>query len=38
MDVEEITYEAVDWIQLIQDRDKLGGGALVNTVMSLRVP
>jgi hypothetical protein len=35
MDLEEIHWGGVDWIDLAQERDKLR--ALVNTVMSLRV-
>jgi hypothetical protein len=36
MDLGEIGFADVDWIYLDQDRDRLR--ALVNTVMSLRVP
>jgi hypothetical protein len=36
MDIREIGFGDVDWIHLAQDRDKWR--ALVNTVMSLRVP
>jgi hypothetical protein len=32
----EIGWEGRDWIKLVQDRDQWG--ALVNTVMNLRVP
>jgi hypothetical protein len=32
----EMVYGDVDWINLAQDRDRLG--ALVNTVMNVRVP
>jgi hypothetical protein len=35
MDLREIGWGTVDWIQLAQDRD--GWRALVNTVMNLRV-
>jgi hypothetical protein len=36
MDLREIEFGDVDWIQWAQDRDRWR--ALVNTVMSLRVP
>jgi hypothetical protein len=36
MDLGEIVFGDVDWIHLAQDRDRWR--ALVNTVMSLRVP
>jgi hypothetical protein len=36
MDLREIGWNGVDWIDLAQDRDKWR--ALVNTVMNLRVP
>jgi hypothetical protein len=36
MDLREIGWGDLDWIDLAQDRDKLR--ALVNTVMNLRVP
>jgi hypothetical protein len=36
MDLKEIWWEGVDWIQLAQDRDQWR--AVVNTVMILRVP
>jgi hypothetical protein len=36
MDVREIGWGGMDWIDLAQDRDQWR--ALVNTVMSLRVP
>jgi hypothetical protein len=36
MDLREIGWDGVDWIELAQDRDQWR--ALVNTVMSLRVP
>jgi hypothetical protein len=36
MDLGEIWFGDVDWINLAQDRDRWR--ALVNTVMSLRVP
>jgi hypothetical protein len=35
MDIREIGWESVDWIQLAHDRDRWR--ALVNTVMNLRV-
>jgi hypothetical protein len=35
MDLKEIGWGSVDWIQLAQDRDRWR--ALVNTVMNLRV-
>jgi hypothetical protein len=35
MDLREIGWRSVDWIQLAQDRDRWW--ALVNTVMNLRV-
>jgi hypothetical protein len=36
MDLRVIGWDSMDWIHLVQDRDQLR--ALVNTVMSLRVP
>jgi hypothetical protein len=36
MDLREIGWDGVDWIDLAQDRDRWK--ALVNTVMNLRVP
>jgi hypothetical protein len=36
MDLREIGWDAVDWIDLAQDREQWR--ALVNTVMNLRVP
>jgi hypothetical protein len=36
MDIEEIGFGDVDWIDLAQDRDRWR--AVVNTVMNLRVP
>jgi hypothetical protein len=36
MDLREIEWDDMDWIDLAQDRDQWR--ALVNTVMNLRVP
>jgi hypothetical protein len=36
MDLPEIGWESMDWIDLAQDRDRWR--AVVNTVMNLRVP
>jgi len=36
LDLREIGWEDVDWMQLVQDRYQ--SRALLNTVMSLRVP
>jgi hypothetical protein len=36
MDLGDIGWDGMDWIDLAQDRDQLR--ALVNTVMNLRVP
>jgi hypothetical protein len=36
IDLREIAWDGMDWIELAQDRDM--GRALVNTVMNLRVP
>jgi hypothetical protein len=36
MDLREIRFGDVDWIHLVQDRDRWQ--ALMNTVMNLRVP
>jgi hypothetical protein len=35
MDLREIWWEGMDWMHLIQYRDKLGAG--IKTVMNLRV-
>jgi hypothetical protein len=36
MDLRELEWDGMDWIDLTQDRDQWR--ALVNTVMNLRVP
>jgi hypothetical protein len=36
MDLREIGWDFIDWIDLTEDRDQLR--ALVNTVINLRVP
>jgi hypothetical protein len=36
MDLQEVEYEGMDWIELAQDGDR--GQALVNVIMNLRVP
>jgi hypothetical protein len=36
MDLREIVWDGVDWIDMAQDRDQWR--ALVNTVLNLRVP
>jgi hypothetical protein len=36
MDLREIGWDGMDWIELAQDRDQLK--ALVNTAMNIRAP
>jgi hypothetical protein len=36
MDLREIGWDGMDWVDLVQDRDKWK--AVMNTVMNLRVP
>jgi hypothetical protein len=36
MDLRDIGWDGMDWMNLVQDMDQLR--ALVNTVMNLRVP
>jgi hypothetical protein len=38
MVLRETGWGGMDWIDLAQDRDRWGVGALVNAVMNLRVP
>jgi hypothetical protein len=38
MNLQEVGCGGIEWIDLTQDRDSGGGGALVNVVMNLRVP
>jgi hypothetical protein len=38
MDLREIGWGGMEWIDLAKDRDQWAGGALVNTVMNLPVP
>jgi hypothetical protein len=37
MDLREIRWDGMEWIDVTEDRDQWGG-ALVNMVMNLRVP
>jgi hypothetical protein len=36
-DLQEVEWEGVNWIDLVQDTDRRGGGELVNTNMNIRV-
>jgi len=38
MDLQEVGCGIMEWIELAQDRDSLGGGALVSAIMNHRIP